>query len=272
MPHNQLDSHELETRYPSLEAVDDVDIADLSRLEDESLYSAGMKVVQNILREMNEVGRTRSITAANADTTKHGKARDAPQASASRRRSVGVVVGEDRSGFGPGVGRSGWTVDASGIQMCALRKRICDKYGYEQSSAQVFRGDFYAPHLPPSDYVHGASVVAVAEHVSVPTSNGGTRQTCDRQKCNVFRHVSDSLILNEPNHAVGPRSKNRGTNTLCMTNQDIGKVSEISLSLCTSADLVQYVTLILRTINLCVEELLRHLLQGGVLASLIAIL
>ena len=114
MPHNDLDSGELDIRYPSLEAIDDVDMPDLSRLEDESLYSAGMKVVQNILREMSEVGRTRSSPVIDNDTVEHNEAKDAPQAK-SKWRSVGVVVGEDRSGFGPGGGRSGWTVDASGV-------------------------------------------------------------------------------------------------------------------------------------------------------------
>jgi len=59
MPHVQLTHEEIEKYYPSLEAVDDLDLPDLSRLEDEQLYAAGMRVVQNILQEMSEVGRTR---------------------------------------------------------------------------------------------------------------------------------------------------------------------------------------------------------------------
>ena len=59
MPHNHLTPRQLEEQYPSLEAVEDLDLPDLSRLEDEQLYSAGMRVVQDILREMSEVGRTR---------------------------------------------------------------------------------------------------------------------------------------------------------------------------------------------------------------------
>ena len=43
----------------SLEAVEDLDLPDLPRLEDEQLYAAGMRVVQDILNEMSEVGRTR---------------------------------------------------------------------------------------------------------------------------------------------------------------------------------------------------------------------
>ena len=48
MPHNHLSPVQLEQQYPSLEAVEDLDIPDLSRLEDEQLYVAGMKVVHEI--------------------------------------------------------------------------------------------------------------------------------------------------------------------------------------------------------------------------------
>ena len=190
---------------------------------------------------MSEVGRTRS--SPTTDEAEHNEAKDAPQAK-SKWRSVGVVVGEDRSGFGPGGGRSGWTVDACGmsrIQMCALSGCTCDKYGFEYDSAQISRGDFYAPHLPPVDSVHGAFAVTDAGHDPVSLSSGGTRP-----QCNVLSHGSDSL--NEPNCAVGPRSKNRRANTLCMIRQHEGEVYENSLSLslfCMSADLVQYVTMIL---------------------------
>jgi len=59
MPHVELSVEQLEEQYPSLEAVEDLDLPDLSRLEDEQLYAAGMRVVQDILNEMSEVGRTR---------------------------------------------------------------------------------------------------------------------------------------------------------------------------------------------------------------------
>ena len=36
---------------------------DLTRLEDDQLYFAGMKVVQDILREMTVIGRTRGVCA-----------------------------------------------------------------------------------------------------------------------------------------------------------------------------------------------------------------
>ena len=41
MPHVQLTEEEIAKHYPSLEAVDDLDLPDLSRLEDEQLYAAG---------------------------------------------------------------------------------------------------------------------------------------------------------------------------------------------------------------------------------------
>ena len=63
MPHNHMSGEELSNKFPSPEVVDDADIPDLSRLEDDSLYAAGMEVVQAILREMAEVGRTRSYVA-----------------------------------------------------------------------------------------------------------------------------------------------------------------------------------------------------------------
>ena len=39
--------------------MEDLDHPHLSRLQDEQLYSAGARVVQDVLREMSEVGRTR---------------------------------------------------------------------------------------------------------------------------------------------------------------------------------------------------------------------
>ena len=48
MPHIDLGSKELDIRYPSFEAVEVLELEDLTRLEDEALYSAGMKIVQNL--------------------------------------------------------------------------------------------------------------------------------------------------------------------------------------------------------------------------------
>ena len=59
VPHIQMSPEQLENEYPSPVVVDDLDLPDLSRLEDEKLYVAGMKVVQDISHEMTEVGRTR---------------------------------------------------------------------------------------------------------------------------------------------------------------------------------------------------------------------
>ena len=59
MPHTEMGNEELDLTYPSLEAVDELELHDLTRLEDELLYGAGMKVVQTILNEMATNGRTR---------------------------------------------------------------------------------------------------------------------------------------------------------------------------------------------------------------------
>ena len=59
MPHNDFNSEELERWYPSLQAPEELDLEDLSRLENDGLYNAGMEVVQEILREMAAAGRTR---------------------------------------------------------------------------------------------------------------------------------------------------------------------------------------------------------------------
>ena len=58
MPHNELNPAMLEAQYPSLEVCPDLDLQDLTRLEDDKLYAAGMQVVQRILREMSVSGRT----------------------------------------------------------------------------------------------------------------------------------------------------------------------------------------------------------------------
>ena len=70
MPHVQLRAGQLEKEYPSFEAVEDLDLPDLPRLEDEQLYAAGMRLVQDILRKMSEVGRTRR-RGGTVDSTGH---------------------------------------------------------------------------------------------------------------------------------------------------------------------------------------------------------
>ena len=94
MPHNELDPRELEEAYPSLEAVDDLGLDDLTRLEDESLYSAGMVVVQGILHEMATTGRTRyagqvDATVRGGEATKADGSRVAMQRPTLSRRSAG---------------------------------------------------------------------------------------------------------------------------------------------------------------------------------------
>ena len=69
MPHNIFSKEELDKEYQSLQAVDDLPLDDLTRLEDDQLYSAGMKVVQEILHEMSVVGRTRR--AGTSETLGH---------------------------------------------------------------------------------------------------------------------------------------------------------------------------------------------------------
>ena len=68
--HTKISSkEELDKEYQSLQAVDDLPLDDLTRLEDDQLYSAGMKVVQEILHEMSVVGRTRR--AGTSETLGH---------------------------------------------------------------------------------------------------------------------------------------------------------------------------------------------------------
>ena len=52
MPLLEYSKEDLDVHYPSLEAPDDLELNDLSRLEDDLLYNAGMPVVQKILDEM----------------------------------------------------------------------------------------------------------------------------------------------------------------------------------------------------------------------------
>ena len=67
MPHIDLESKKLDIRYPSLEAVEELELEDLTRLEDEALYGAGMKIVQTILNEMATSGRTRKATQTSGE-------------------------------------------------------------------------------------------------------------------------------------------------------------------------------------------------------------
>ena len=71
MPHTELGKEELDLAYPSLEAVEELELNDLTRLEDEPLYGAGMKIVQAILDEMAVSGRTRRAAPEEAQES-HG--------------------------------------------------------------------------------------------------------------------------------------------------------------------------------------------------------
>ena len=109
MPHVQMSTEQLEIEYPSLETVEDLHLPDLSRLEDEQLYVAGMRVAQDILHETSEVGRTRrqggtsdskrdrqpaQPREARGGTPVDGLPRaSGPAAKEIRRRSVGALSG-----------------------------------------------------------------------------------------------------------------------------------------------------------------------------------
>ena len=91
MPHNELEPSELDEVCTSLEAVDDLGLDDFTRLEDESIYSAGMVVVQAILRDMAATGRTRYAGPADAGVGGGEAAREvgsrAPDTATLSRRS-----------------------------------------------------------------------------------------------------------------------------------------------------------------------------------------
>ena len=93
MPNNELEPSELDRVYPSLEAVDDLRLDDLTRLEDESFYSSGVVVVQAILRDMATTGWTRhagpaSVEVEGGQSTK-GTGSRAPWTPSLSRRSDG---------------------------------------------------------------------------------------------------------------------------------------------------------------------------------------
>ena len=143
MPHNYLVAIQLEQQYPSLEAVEDLDIPDLSRLEDEQLYAAGMDVVQEILREMSQIGKQggeiRSGDIENEPT-------DASLVTGSRNRIRGGGHERDRSGFGQGGDRSGRVAAASGLQVCALHESTCSyRHETHAGSAQTYCNELQPP-------------------------------------------------------------------------------------------------------------------------------
>jgi len=147
MPHVQLTEEEFAKHYPSLEAVDDLDLPDLSRLEDEQLYAAGMEVVQNILREMSEIGRTRKQGV--------GGLSDLP-ANQEKGEERGKERGHDYSGYSPG-GRIR-TAEEGVDKACAIgiEHRIEDID--RSSNAQVYSHDLW--QLPLRDKERVAHVAA----------------------------------------------------------------------------------------------------------------
>ena len=66
MPHLGQTSDEIHTRYPELVAPPELCLEDLTQLEDDALYSQGMKRVQEIIDAMAKHGRTRVMKEPNA--------------------------------------------------------------------------------------------------------------------------------------------------------------------------------------------------------------
>ena len=77
MPHKEFEPSELDMFHPSLQALEDLRLDDISRLEDEGFYSAGMVVVQAILRDMATTGRTRRAGPATAEVEESRAAQEA---------------------------------------------------------------------------------------------------------------------------------------------------------------------------------------------------
>ena len=112
MPHNEHSLPELDKLYPSLEAVEDLDLPDLSRLEDDKLYAAGMTVVQEILREMSQIGRTRRQGGVS-------EVNDSPKARKDGRSGRSEEeLRKDRSGFGKAGARSGVSTIIENLEVC----------------------------------------------------------------------------------------------------------------------------------------------------------
>ena len=56
VPHLGLSDQKVEEKYVSVEAVDDMELNELTMLEDENLYAAVMRVIQHVLHEMALAG------------------------------------------------------------------------------------------------------------------------------------------------------------------------------------------------------------------------
>ena len=63
MPHG-LNDAEVDERYPSFKVAADRELQDLSWLEHERLYAAGVAIAREILHKMAAVGRTRRARSA----------------------------------------------------------------------------------------------------------------------------------------------------------------------------------------------------------------
>jgi hypothetical protein len=146
MPHIEYSSVELDKVYPSLEAVEDLDLPDLSRLEDDTLYAAGMTVVQAILREMSEVGRTRRQGGVS-------EVNDPNAEEVERSGRSEEELRKDRSGFRQAGAHSGVATVIDNLEVCASYEHslsISSPHNAHNAQARHVRW-----HLPPC-YEHGA--------------------------------------------------------------------------------------------------------------------
>ncbi len=60
MPHNVLDGHELDKRFPTLSVPDEEELADIVKDADDVILMKGVKIAGDITKEMQTNGRTRS--------------------------------------------------------------------------------------------------------------------------------------------------------------------------------------------------------------------
>ena len=150
MPHTEYSPLELDKIYPGLGTVEDLDLPDLSRLEDNKLYAAGMTVVQEILREMNQIGTTRRQGGV-SEVNEPPKAKEDVRSGRSEEE-----LREDRSGFGRAGARSGVSTIIENLEVCALGEHGSNiLYPLRAHNAQACHMSW---HLPPCDK---RSVVAV---------------------------------------------------------------------------------------------------------------
>ncbi len=170
MPHIEYSSVELDKAYPSLEAVEDLDLPDLSRLEDNTLYAAGMTVVQAILREMSEVGRTRRQGGVSEINDPNAK-------EAGRSGRSEEELRKDRSGFRQAGAHSGVATVSDNLGVCALYEHhlsISSPHTAHNAQARHVRW-----HLPPHNERDVVAVDAGQMRVQRPVLPGVAKERSD---------------------------------------------------------------------------------------------